>query len=135
MFGGSDIGDELIMPMSFWQGSVKGDSKDKGLEHIVLLDDKPISVRLFPQFRIRKKASDFREFERWIFELVNRADGKLRELWIVKVDSGVVSVDYGLSKFVGVKRHQAGGVYSSSWSDEIIVLFQSSQQPKFFDWA
>jgi len=45
-FGGSDIGDELIMPISYWEGKSTKKSSDDGLEHIVSLDSRPISVRL-----------------------------------------------------------------------------------------
>ena len=133
-FGGSDIGDELIMPVSYWQGKTISKSSDDGLEHIASLDGRPISVRLYPQFQIRKKTDDFREFERWVFDLVNWADGVLRRLWILDAQSLLVSVDYGLSKFIGIKRPQANGPYSARWSDSVIVTFQSDTQPTFFDY-
>ncbi len=134
MFGGSELGDELVFPLSHWEGRITKTSLNEGLEHIVSLDNQPIAVRLYPQFRIRKKAADFREFERWVFELVNWADGVLRKLWIVNADSSIVSVDYGYSKFIGLERPLANGIYSSSWSDNIIVKFQSEQQPEFPNW-
>ncbi len=134
-FGGSDIGDELIMPVSYWKGSYTNKSSEGGLEHIVSLDNTPIAIKLYPQFQVRKKVADFREFERWIFELVNWADGVLRSLWIIDADLSVVSVDYGLSKLVELKRPIAEGPYSARWSDSVIVTFQSESQPEFLDWT
>lgn len=134
LFGGSEFGDELILPEGFWEGRSSSSQSESGLEHISGLDDRPLSIALYPRFQIRKKASDFWEFERWVFELVDWADGERRELFVID-NTQVMQVNYGRCKLTSVTRPKSSGPDSARWSDRVILTFQAESLPKFYDWS
>ena len=134
MFDGTLLGDEIIQAEGHWEKSVKPSGSSGGLESIARLDDRPLAVAIFPQFRVRKKNATQWEFERWVFDLLTFADGERRRLFVVVAD-GSIAVDYGPCKFISLGRSESAGPHAGRWSDRVVLTFQSDTQPYFYDSA
>lgn len=131
-FGSVELSDELIVPVSTWRGSSRlGRSDADTLEPVLQLDDRPIAVVLYPRFRVRKVASDFMAFERWLFDLVSWADGEPRWLTITGPNR-VIKLDYSYCKLISIDRPEPSDLFAGRWSDEVILTFQSDTIPKFY---
>jgi len=130
-FGGVELGDELILPISSWSSSSRGDTSSSGsLEPILKIDDRPLGIVLYPRFKVRKVTDDCWEFERWLFDLVSWADGERRWLAVLDKDR-VLSVDYGNCKLIGLDRPEPTDTADGRWSDQVILTFQSDTLPIF----
>jgi hypothetical protein len=130
-FGNVDIGDELIVAMSYWRKSTRTDSESGGLSPLRPLDDRPLGIVLYPRFKVRKISDDFMAFEQWVFDLATFADGDPRWLTICDAYSSV-QVDYGYCKLLSVERPKPADPYAGRWSDQVIVTFQSDTIPRFY---
>jgi hypothetical protein len=130
-YGGAVLGDELIVPSSYWKSTVGTKSGSGEAETIVKLDDTPLSLALYPQFQLRKKCAGQWDFERWIFDLMSLADGVRRQLYVGQSDDTLI-VDYGYCKLLSVKRPKHTGPYTARWSDQVVVTFQADTEPIFF---
>ncbi|MFA5864479.1 MAG: hypothetical protein WC975_07300 [Phycisphaerae bacterium] len=131
MFGGTQLGDEIIQGMGSWRKGTGSTTGSAGLEPIAKLDDRPLAMILYPRFRLRKQTQDQWEFEKWVFDLLTWADGERRDLMIVKPDWCSV-VDYGNCKLISLERPDPPGPQASRWSDQVILTFQSDTQPYFY---
>ena len=129
-YGGTVLGDELIVTSSYWK-SAAAKTTATGIETIVKLDDRPISLALYPQFRLRKKCAGQWDFERWIFDLMSWADGGRRRLYVGQ-SNDTLTADYGYCKLLSVTRPNETGPYTARWSDQVVVTFQADAAPLFF---
>lgn len=134
-FGGVELGDEIVNPLSSWRSSVRSSTSGSGsVEPILKLDDSPLAVVLYPRFKVRKVTENFLEFERWLFDLVSWADGERRWLAILN-DNQTLTVDYGQCKLIELDRASPSGAADGRWSDEVVLTFQSDTTPTFYDWG
>jgi hypothetical protein len=130
-YGGTVLGDELIVVTSTWKSTASSSSSSCSLETIVALDDRPLSLALYPRFRIRKKCATQWDFEQWIFDLMTWADGGRRELYVGQSDNKL-TVDYNYCKLLSVTRNDDAGPSGGRWSDQVVLTFQSDTAPTFF---
>lgn len=128
-FDGTQLGDEVLFPQSVWEiGSAAG--KKISLDPVVAIDDTPLGLAVYPRFRVRQKAADLWDFERWIFDLLAWADGQRRNLLVLTADGNLVA-DYGPAKLIALDRPAPQDAADARWSDEILLTFQTSSQPQF----
>jgi hypothetical protein len=130
-YGGTELGDEVILPLGEWQKTARTTSSDQP-QAILPLDDEPISLVLYPSFRLRKKCEDVWAFERWLFDLTGWADGGRRELQIFRDDLQPVA-DYGFCKLLSLARPEPTGPQDGRGSDQVVLTFQSDTPPEFFN--
>lgn len=131
-FGGVELGDELIVPVSSWRSTSRSGGESGSLEPILRLDDRPLAIAMYPRFKIRKVTDDFWEFERWLFDLVAWADGDPRPLAILD-ETRTMRVNYDSCKLVAVDRPDPSDAGAGRWSDQVIVTFQSDTIPTFYE--
>ncbi len=129
-FGGSQIGDEVILTEGYWQGQ-NILRKSENLEQIVSIDNSPISIAIFPRFRVRKKADNFLEFEQWVFDVLNWADGGKRRLDLLDKNYNIV-VSFGDCKLIKLERTLPKDPHSARWSDNVVLTFQGDIKPIFY---
>ncbi len=126
---GTQLGDELIQVMSYWQHKSPTEA-DNSLEPVIRLTDRPLGITIYPRFRIRKTAPTQWEFEQWVFDMLTWADGGRRDLRVM-IPPYTPVVDYGRCNFVSLQRPKASGPHAGRWSDQVILTFVSDTVPQF----
>ncbi len=134
LYGGSEMGDELILAAGCWKRGASLTTSAAGLEPIARLDDRPLAVSIYPRFRVLKKTSDSWLFEQWIFDLLGWADGGRRELIVVTQYYEPVA-SYGYCKLIGVDRPEPQAPNAARWSDQVVLTFLSDTQPQYYNWS
>jgi len=131
VFGGMEIGDEMIVPLSVWtSSSSKVSAVSASLDPVLSIDDRPAGLIVRPRFRVRKKAESAVAFERWLFELAGWVAGDRR--WLVLASNVAATVaEYGYCRLESVERPQPKDSSAGRWSDEVIVTFTSDVLPVF----
>lgn len=131
VFGGVEIGDEMIVPLGVWtSSSTKTSAVSASLDPVLSIDDRPAGLIVRPRFRVRKKAASAVEFERWLFELAGWVAGDRRWLVLASNESAMVA-EYGYCRLESVERPEPKDASAGRWSDEVIVTFTSEVLPTF----
>jgi len=133
LYGGTQLGDELIQGLGAWQKGPAGRTEPAGLEPIAKLDDRPAGLIVTPRFRVRRQAADQWDFERWVFDLLSWADGARRDLIVARPDYYPI-IHFGLCKFIALDRPAGAGIHAARWSDQVVLTFQADTQPYFYDY-